>query len=511
MTQVITRSVEVRSVDLEERTITGLAVPYGQVVDIPAEGIKESFVRGVFEGSTDVKLFNEHREIIGLVTKGADTDAGYEITARISNTRAGNDVYELLKDEALKNFSVGFIPVKDRNEDGVVVRTQALLKEVSVVAFPAYDGARISQVRRGEEINSKEDNMSEDIKEVLSRVANLESANEELERRLAVAGESNTKDEAPKFRTAGEFVKALADGKSEAKDEAAKLDRVYGGSVIANSHAANDWKTDLLTIVQQERNIINLFNRAPLGASGMNVEYAKINAVTGAVAEQALEGDTLSLLKVTTTSATAPVKTYGVYSDLSRQVVERSDIPFLQLTLEAQAQSWAKVTNDVVRAAVVAATPQTGASLTLATAKGKDWMSAVMDGVKKIKQNAQGAKAEFILVSWDVWLQIATLADTTDRPLFNINGDGSNTLGTANGATGVVGRILDLPVAVDYDLAAKTMYIASSRAVTTFEASGVPFRLDDESPLTLTKVYSIYGYMAVGVRNALALVKPTIA
>jgi hypothetical protein len=55
------------------------------------------------------------------------------------------------------------------------------------------------------------------------------------------------------------------------------------------------------------------------------------------------------------------------------------------------------------------------------------------------------------------------------------------------------------------------MFIASSRAITTWETPGVPFRLDDENPVNLTKVYSIYGELAVGVTNALALVKPTIA
>lgn len=501
------RSVELRSVDLEERTITGLAVPYGQTVDVG--DYKERFESGAFEGSTDVKLFNEHREIIGLVRSGQDTEAGYEIQAYISKTTAGNDVYELLKDGALNRFSVGFIPLEDEESDGVVVRKKALLKEVSVVAFPAYSGAVLSEVRTEEKTNTKEDtNMSEEIKEVLSEVANLRGELEETNRRIAVAGENKT-EAAPLFRNAADLVKAIGDGKSEAVEEVRKLDRAYTGSVIADSHAANDWKTGLLAIVNQNRDVLNLFNRGPLGPTGMTVEYAKIDAVTGEVSQQVAEGDDLAFMKVEVTTATAPVKTYGAYSELSLQAIRRSDVPFLQLTLEAQAQSYAKVTNGVVRTALTGATPVTGTSLTLTTAKGKDWMQAVMDGVKKIDQNALGAKAEFILVSWDVWLQVATLSDTTDRPLFNINGDGQNTIGNVNG--NVVGSLVGLPVVVDYTLAAKTMYVASSRAITTWETPGVPFRLDDENPVNLTKVYSIWGEMAVGVTNALAIVKPTIA
>jgi hypothetical protein len=521
------RSVEVRAVDTKARTFEGLAVPYGVTIDVPAEGIRERFERGAFGDFKPVPVYWMHEHSrddlatpIGILTHGEDTDEGYVVRGRISETPKGSEIHTLMRDEVLNSLSVGFEPIKDKEEDGVTVRVNALLREVSVVTVPAYADAKVSAVRNeqnseagAEENSNKEDIMSEEIKEVLSRVATLEGANEELTRRLDLAGESN-KDEAPAlFRSAGHFIQALADGKAEAVQEARKLDRVYTGSVIANSHAANDWKTGLLTIVNQNRDVLNLFNRGPLGPTGMAVEYAKIDYAntTGAVAKQALEGDTLALMKVAVTTASAPVETYGAYSDLSLQAIRRSDVPFLQLTLEAQAQSYAEVTNDVVRDVLTAATPQVGASLTLSTAKGKDWLSAVMDGVKKIKTNAKGARAEFVLVSWDVWLQIYTLADSTDRPLSDgFSGSGVNTIGSVD-VPNLVGRFAGFPVYVDYGLDAKTMFIASSRAITTWETPGVPFRLDDENPVNLTKVYSIYGELAVGVTNALALVKPTIA
>lgn len=502
------RTVEFRAVDLETRTIAGLAVPYGQTVDVG--DYKESFVRGVFDGSTDVKLFNEHKEIIGLVTKGEDTEAGYAIEARISKTSAGNDTYELLKDGAVNKFSVGFVPVEQRDDNGVVVRTKATLKEVSVVAFPAYNGASISEVRAEEKTNNKEDiTMSEENKEVLSRVANLEAANEELERRFAVAGEVEVKDEAVKFRTAADFVKGLAEGTADAREEANKIEtRAYTGAVLADSHTKQDWKYNLLHIVNQNRNVINLFNKDALPTQGMTVDAVQVSAVTGDVASQVAEGDNLTQIKVAITPVSFPVRTYGAYSELSRQVIERSDVPFLNLTLTAQTQSYAKITNARARAVLVAATPVTGTSLTLTTAKGKDWLNAVLDGVDKIDVNGVGAQADFVLVSRDVYLQVATLADTTDRPLFDVNGDGANTFGNVRG---FVGKLGSLPLVVDPGLAAKSMYIASSDALTTWETPGVPFRLDTENPLNLTHVYSVYGYLAVGVTNALAIVKPAIA
>jgi hypothetical protein len=520
---LLLRSVEVRAVDTEKRTIEGLAVPYGQTIDVPSEGIRERFERGAFGDFKNVPLYWMHEASedvratpIGAVIHGEDTEDGYFIRARISETVKGNEVHTLLRDGVVDSLSVGFESLEDKEEDGVTVRSKALLREVSVVTVPAYAGAKVSAVRNeqnseaGAEENSyKEDIMSEDTKEVLSRVANLEAANEELTRRLDLAGESN-KDEAPAlFRSAGHFVKELADGNTQAVAEAKTLDRAYTGSVIADSHAANDWKTGLLTIVNQERNILNLFNRGPLGPSGMTVEYAKVGTITGDVAQQVAEGDDLAFMKIDIDTATAPVKTYGAYSQLSLQSIRRSDVPFLQLTLEAQAQSYAKITNGVVRTALTGATPQAGTTIaSLAGAKGKDFLTAVMDGVKKIDQNGVGAKAEFLLVSWDVWQQLYTLADTTDRPLYPVAGSGVNALGTVNVGS-LVGTFAGFPVYVDYSLAVRTMYVASSRAITTWETAGVPFRLDDENPVNLTKVYSIWGEMAVGVTNANALVKPT--
>jgi hypothetical protein len=45
----------------------------------------------------------------------------------------------------------------------------------------------------------------------------------------------------------------------------------------------------------------------------------------------------------------------------------------------------------------------------------------------------------------------------------------------------------------------------------SWENAGAPLRLEDENIINLSKDFSLYGYMAVGVTNALGLVKPTIS
>jgi hypothetical protein len=327
-----------------------------------------------------------------------------------------------------------------------------------------------------------------------------------MERRLAVLSEggSNTKGDVSHFRSAGEWLKALADNDTNAQNEV----RAYTGAVLADSHTSNDWKSEVLYIVNNGRPVVNLFTRGPLGNHGMNVEYAYLSGTTGDVAVQAAEGDNLAYLEVAVSTATAPVKTYGGYSELSRQVIERSDVAFLDATLRFQAASYAKVTNAAARAALVGATPQTGTSLTLSSATADNFLAFAVDAVSKIDANGKGATPDFMLVSPDVYAKMASVAGSAHA--FYINGSTGQTIGTIN-FKGLSGSLAGIPIVIDAGLAAKSLYVASRDAVTTWENGGAPVRLQDENIINLTKQFSLYGYMAVGVTNANGVVKATVA
>src|SRR5512139_721585 len=143
-------------VDTDQRTITGIAVPYGQEIAI-ANNTYERFAAGAITTVEDVKLFWNHDEPIGKVIEGRETEAGFEITAYISETPRGEEVLTLLRDGVLNKFSVGFIPVENEHDGNTVVRTLVDLKEVSVVPFAAYSGANISEVREEAEISDTPD------------------------------------------------------------------------------------------------------------------------------------------------------------------------------------------------------------------------------------------------------------------------------------------------------------------------------------------------------------------
>lgn len=513
MTEI--RSIQITEVEPEDRTFTGIFAPYNEVIE--HNGAKERYEAGLFADAEPVEIYFNHGKSplggdmpIGEVLSYEDTDAGNSITARFYDSARGNEAYALTKSGALNSLSAGFIATEERDEDGVRVLAKAYLDEVSLVKKPAYPSARISEVRSEETTNNKEEVVSEDTPKNMTEVnyddSEIRSGLADLERRFEVLNSKEEVSTAPEFRSAGEWLKGLASNDENAKTEV----RAYTGATLSDSHTSNDWKADALNIVDKGRPVVNLFETGPLGNHGNSVEYPKISNTTGDVAKQVAEGDNLAYLEVSVTTATAPVVRYGGYSELSAQAIERSDVSYLDAVLKYQAASYAKVTNAAVVAAVNAANPQTGTSFTLSSATGASFIGAAVDGIQKIEDNGRGATPDFVLVSADVWAKLATLVDGNNRPLFAINGDGSNTLGSVN-VRGIAGSLAGMPVVVSGSFAAKTLYVASASAVCTWENSGAPIRLQDENIINLTKQFSLYGDLAVGVKNELGLVKATIA
>lgn len=337
-----------------------------------------------------------------------------------------------------------------------------------------------------------------------TEVAELRESVTDLERRFAMLGETEVKATNEQFRSGGEFLKALVNQPAEA--------RAFTGAVLADADGESRpaWVAKNLKLVEENRPVINAFQRQALPASGNSIEYPFVANTSGTVTEQENEGDDLSYMEVALDTATAPVKTYGGYSSLSRQAIERSDLSYLDTVLRYQTLQYAKATESAVRAAVEAEQTFNAGVLAGTADAAQAWIDTVVDAAKAIDDNGMGASAEFILVSHDVFKRIAHMVDEMGRPLFDLNRDGSNTFGSVN-LRGVTAQVAGLPVRVGKGLAAGSMYVASSEAVTTFESAGAPFRLQDENIINLTKDFSLYGYLAVAVTNPGAVVKVDVS
>jgi uncharacterized protein len=493
MDNLITRSFEIRATDTEKREVSGVAVPFNETIDIGG-GWSERFEKGAVDLEADVKLFRDHKEIIGKVTRMEESDEGLIINAKISDTTLGNETLELVKDGAIRSFSVGFIPVVDEKKEKTIVRKKVDLKEVSLVAFPAYENASVTEVR--EEV--KEEIMTEN-KDYSADIAEVRNHAEELERRLDVLATTSASTPATsQFRSFGDWVKAVAAG----NDDAIALHRTFTGADSGDTVMKNAWVSDTVRILNAGRPTYSVFSTGALPADGMNVEYPKVNTNTLDVAEQAAEGDTLAYGKLTLTSATAPIKTYGGYTDMSRQVVERSSINYVDTAFRAMVAKYASVTNAAVRAKLISEAANFNSSA-LGAWTATEIIDSLAEAATKVNGDT-GLPLEFILVSSDVFRLIAKTVDTLDRPILSNVGATSNTYGSIN-PVGLTGNILGLPVVVDPSLANLSFYAGNSAALTNYESAGAPFRLNDEEITSLTNSFSVYGYLGIAVPEPKAL------
>jgi len=325
MSEIETREFEARA-DLQERTITGIAVPFDQ--DASIGGVyNERFARGAIDSVEDVKLFYGHEEPIGKIISGRDAELGFEITAKVSDTPRGNEVLTLMRDGVLNKFSVGFIPVESDKDGSTITRTKVSLKEVSVVPFPAYSGATITEVREEleapiepeieQERESMSENMELEVRSVQDEVAEL--------RRVVEAGLTTSAPSVigSEIRSQGEFAKRMLKG-----DEAA-IQLARAASDSGDTVTLAGFVGQINNLIDNNRPTVSAFSRAALPAAGLTVEYASVTANTLAVGEQDPEGEALSFGNLTISSTSADVKTYGGYTSFTKQTVERSSVDYL--------------------------------------------------------------------------------------------------------------------------------------------------------------------------------------
>lgn len=490
--------------EAETRTVSGIAVPYGETIDLG--GFQERIAPGAFDTTKSVPLFfgHEHRSIpIGKVTHLRDTAKGLEMTAKLNESSMANDVYAALRSGDLNKFSIGFIPRESRDENGVTVRVKADLKEVSVVTFPAYSGAEVSMVREDTTNSEEKDKMTDNYD---NEVAELRDSVASLERKFdSIKDEDNATGSGFVYRSGGEFLKGLAKGDSAAREIAT---RDFGTSVEADN-IRPAWVNQALHLVEKQRVVKNLFGTSPLPASGNSIEFPFVKSVTGTVGVQASEGTDLNYLELALDTGTAAVKTYGGYSSVSRQAIERSDVAYLEAVLRMQTIAYANATEKAVQdhlaatyGSTVSATTANKVSIDTDSTSAAVWLGGVLDAKAAIDANsAMGLSADFVLISGDVHKKLALIVDTTGRPVFAVNNDGSNTFGALPLNGRLAGVIDGTPVVVGKNLPAGTVIVASAGAVTSYENSGAPLRLQDENIVNLTKDFSVYGYMAIATHD----------
>ena len=496
-------------------TLEGVAVPFNQRYALFSDYAEIIDPDCDFGSRKTVKVSREHGDLIGKLTDMRREGDGLHIVAKLADTESGREAAELVREGVYDGFSIGFRPVENRvidSDDGVTeVHRRAIdLFEVAVTGIPAYPAAEITGQRsqttttnnnESEAPSMGNDNEQRDVNE------RLEAFGEEL-RGIKAAVASGIQTTAPAelggaFRSAGDYLKALSDERNA--DHAAAIDlmrQTRDQIVTGDTGNTVAWIADDLRLIEQRRKVTNILTRDTLPATGMSMEYNVVSEDTTDVNKQASEGAALTFGKVKFGTKTADINTYGGYTTLSRQVIDRSTTPMLNTALRALNNAYAKATENAVRTYLYDliksqrdATQKPNniaAPATLDAMTPDQWAGLILDAAEVMDD--RNAAMTRLGVSKDVALALIKLKDSGNR-FMDISGKGSDTIGAFD-LTGVVGDLMRVPVYLLPKAPTGTAAFIDPAAVTVWESGG-PTQLSNTDPVNIVDNYSVYGYMAV--------------
>lgn len=496
-------------------TLEGVAVPFNQRYALFSDYAEIIDPDCDFGSRKTVKVSREHGDLIGKLTDMRREGDGLHIVAKLADTESGREAAELVREGVYDGFSIGFRPVENSvidSDDGVTeVHRRAIdLFEVAVTGIPAYPAAEITGQRsqttttnnnESEAPSMGNDNEQRDVNE------RLEAFGEEL-RGIKATVAAGIQTTAPAelggaFRSAGDYLKALSDERNA--DHAAAIDlmrQTRDQIVTGDTGNTVAWIADDLRLIEQRRKVTNILTRDTLPATGMSMEYNVVSEDTTAVAKQASEGAALTFGKVKFGTKTADINTYGGYTTLSRQVIDRSTTPMLNTALRALNNAYAKATENAVRTYLydliksqrdAAKNPNNITAPAALDAMTPDqWAGLILDAAEVMDD--RNAAMTRLGVSKDVALALIKLKDSGNR-FMDISGKGSDTIGAFD-LTGVVGDLMRVPVYLLPKAPTGTAAFIDPAAVTVWESGG-PTQLSNTDPVNIVDNYSVYGYMAV--------------
>jgi hypothetical protein len=503
-----------------------------------------------------VILRDDHGEDVGLLTRSDVTGEGWDVELNIDQTPSGARVRQDLKAKKKQFFSIGFSDIETTFDPirNVYRRTKALVKEISVTNAPQHLNTGVAFVRSNpqQETDMKKKTGFKSLTNVkrdtpndqgaaaptqeptqaqnatpapaqgnLLTRAHLDDAIRDLRGELQDSIKTRSMPKAD-HRSPGEFWRDLARGddatiksyenllkRSYSDRIAAKeqlLTRAFPTEgVYANTPDLPAFVGDLSRLVDEPAYLLNAFSTGPLPDQGMSIEYGAIGTDGTVVDVQDAEGDDLDYGYVDVDLKTAPVITYGGYTRLSRQAIERSSIAFLDTNLRAMALRAGKRINIRMRTALeTALAAQVTASRKVSIASGDedDWMKvtdALFDAVVLLL--AEGLTGDTLIVDKTCWKILKNLPGSDGRPLLLLSGNGVNNIGSLN-LPGAEGEITGIKVICDpfwtYNPAStptNNMALVNKEAI-RFRNSGIT-QLTDENIVNLSKDYSLYFYGAI--------------
>ena len=441
------------------RTITGLAVPWNVVANLSNDVGPVKFLEGSISVDGPMpKLLEYHDDtrIIGRVTERVSSSEGLLFTAKLSATRAADDAMALLADGSISAVSVGAMPLKFKRVDGVMEVSEARLMEISLVSFPAYTDAEIQSVYASAE--DKEEIPEEETPNQPSEEDDIMSEPTTVEAAVATQPIYATAKQEFKMPSAGEWMAAQFAGGSIAAEFNARL-RAAAPSVTTadlDGIMPTPIVAPIYSGIQGLRPVVDAIGARAMPAGGKVFIVPKITTHTS-IGGPETQNATITAGQFIVDDVQVTKGIYGGYVQLSEASIDWSDPEVLGALLEDLGKKYALFTDDVAADALLTGTVQ--ATGNVAPTDPADWVAKIYACANTILSSGNYLP-DHLFVSGDVFAQLGTLSDTSDRPLFPQVGP-MNAFGTMNAASRE-SIVFGLRLVVDTNFAAKTTIVGAA-------------------------------------------------
>ncbi|CAM5600654.1 hypothetical protein SSPIM334S_02379 [Streptomyces spiroverticillatus] len=490
------------------RTVGGQILEYGVRSRPGGPFSSVTFAPGSLEFDGDdmshVKLLRDHdtAQPLGVMTSLSDTETGADGEFRLGRHAAADEALMLAADGVLDGLSVGVEPLEwddDADEKGVTV-TRAALREVSLVALPAYSRARASRVTATgrpamttETPTAPETRPDADVEALVRRIL-AERAPAESAPLLPADGPAPT----PTISAAhvvdregyGRTLPAVVVGRErvDAADylsaslelmvngNAAPFERVRQVIQAATPvHETTELVPGLLPQVITGPLLDQLVVKRPVwqsltprtmpsGSGKFSRARVKQHTQTG---EQTAEKSELVNRPMKIDLEEIAKSTYGGWVNISRQVIDWTSPGALALIVQDLTENLMADAETIATAALVAAATDKVESAYDDPAKLN---AAIYQAAAKVygANKNQNVPADRVWMSPDVWATIGAMVDGNKRPLFPALSP-SNALGSLRPANPTGGDFGGLSVVVSGKLPEKTLIVGASEAIEVYE------------------------------------------
>jgi len=515
-------SSPIEASDAGRRIISGQIVPFNKIGNTNIG--KVIFEQGSIKipNPTSVKLLAQHNtnDPIGRAQSFNETKTGIMASFKISASQKGTDALLMASEELICGLSVGCEVISSRErKDGTMIVSSAVLKEVSLVAAPAFEEAIVTSVAASaggdEEIskaidaveeeqdptpNESEATVSEDTSAVSTEAAAADASRVTIKAASPYITSTVRHGITSKGRYVEHKVRAALGNEESKLWIAASEDPQYvtaANDSITTNPAFNPvvYLRDLVSNTNFGRPAIDAVGRGTLSAVGMTFSIPTLvtsagggSGVAPTVAATA-EAGVPSNTGMVTAYSTQTITKYAGQNTISIELLDRGDPVFMDALTVQMERSYIKAQDAAMIAKLTSAGTQ-GATTAASSAGIISFVSveaaACYVGSSYVARNYIAGTSQ--------WSLLMGAVDSTGRPIYNASQPMN--AGGVSSPTSIMGNVLGLNLYVDANVVSTTIdesaFIVAPEAATWYESPTAYFSVNLVSSMEVQM--AIYGY-----------------